>query len=94
MGAREFEMDRGELLRIDAQAGDHLQVWLGDVWVTQHGDTKDYLLRTGESMTLSGGGPTLAVAYKHTLLVWYRSNPRPARRARWEALGLLRKIFA
>ena len=94
MAAREFKMDRGEMLRIDARTGDRLQVWRGDVWVTQHGDTKDYMLRTGESMPLSGAGPTLAVAYKHTLLVWYRSEARPARRSAWEALGLLRKIFA
>jgi hypothetical protein len=33
------------------------------------------------------------MAYKHTHLAWYRSDPRPARPAR-DALGLLRKIFA
>jgi hypothetical protein len=88
MSSREFEIDKGALLRIDAQAGDRLQVWLGDVWITQHGDSKDYVLRTGESLILSGEGATLAMAYKRTLLAWYRSDPRPVRP------GLLRRIFA
>jgi hypothetical protein len=93
MGAREFDIDRGVLLRIDAAAGDRLQVRLGDVWITQYGDSKDYVLRTGESMTLSGKGATLAMAYKRTLLAWYRSEPRPAARP-GGALGFLRKILA
>ena len=90
----EFEIDRGSIQRIDATAGDRLQVRLGDVWVTQHEDSKDYMLRTGESMLLSGG-VTLAMAYKRTQLAWYHSAPRRATRARpLETLGWLRKIFA
>jgi hypothetical protein len=88
MSAREFEIDKGALLRIEARAGDRLQVRLGDVWVTQHGDTKDYVLRTGESIILGGEGATLAMAYKRTLLAWYRSAPRPSRP------GFLRRMFA
>jgi hypothetical protein len=52
------------------------------------------MLRTGESMLLSGG-VTLAMAYKRTQLAWYRSAPRRATRARpLETLAWLRKIFA
>ena len=95
MGAREFEIEKGRLLRIDAAPGDRLQVRLGDVWVTQHGDSKDYMLRTGESMTLSSEGAALAMAYKHTLLAWYRSEPRGHQDARpLRALVLLLKLFA
>jgi len=95
MGAREFEIEKGRLLRIDAGPGDRLQVRLGDVWVTQHEDSKDYMLRTGESMTLSGGGAALAMAYKHTLLAWYRSDPSRHQDARpLRALVLLLKFFA
>src|SRR5690349_10507231 len=64
MGAREFELKQGAVLKIDALAGDRLRVRAGDVWITQHEDSKDYILRTGQSMTLSGKGATLAMAYK------------------------------
>lgn len=95
MGAREFEIEKGRLLRIDAAPGDRLQVRLGDVWVTQHGDSKDYMLRTGESLTLSGGGATLAMAYKHTLLAWYRSDSRAQADARPpRAIAMVLRLFA
>jgi len=94
MGAREFEIEKGRLLRIDAAPGDRLQVRLGDVWVTQHEDSKDYMLRTGESMTLSGRGAALAMAYKPTLLAWYRSEPRRQDVRPLRALVLLLKFFA
>ena len=95
MEAREFEIDKGRLVRIDAAPGDRLQVRLGDVWVTQQGDSKDYVLRTGESMTLAGGGAALAMAYKHTSLAWYRSEPRRRQDARpLRARVVLLKFFA
>ena len=68
MGAREFHIDRGAMLRIDAVEGDSLHVRAGDVWVTQHGDSRDYVLKAGDSMTLSGKGTTLAMAYEPSLL--------------------------
>ena len=95
MGAREFEIEKGRLLRIDAAPGDRLQVRLGDVWVTQQGDSKDYVLRTGESMTLSGGGAALAMAYKHTSVAWYPSGPRAQANARpLRALAMVLRLFA
>jgi hypothetical protein len=95
MAAREFEIERGALLKIEAAPGDRLRVQLGDVWITQHEDSKDYVLRSGESMILSGKGATLAMAYKRTLLSWYPGDPRPQARAhpQW-AHALLRKILA
>jgi hypothetical protein len=94
MVVSEFEIEKGSLQRIDAAAGDRLHVRLGDVWVTQHGDSKDYMLCTGESMFLSGG-TTLAMACKRTQLAWYRSAPRSAPRAAAPGtLAWLRKIFA
>ena len=93
MSVREFEIERGTLLRIDAAEGDRLQVRMGDVWVTKHGDSKDYMLRPGESLDLGGEGATLAMAYKRSLVVWYRSDPHPGR-ATPGPLGFLRRIFA
>lgn len=94
MDAREFEIEKRALLRIDAEPGDRLQVRLGDVWVTQYGDSKDYSLRTGESMMLARGA-ALAMAYKPTQLAWYRSGPRPQPDARpLKALALVLRLFA
>lgn len=95
MDAREFEIEKGALLRIDAEPGDRLHVRLGDVWVTQYGDSKDYVLRSGQSMALSGGGSALAMAYKRTRLAWYRGGPRPQADARpLKALALVLRLFA
>jgi len=94
MDAREFEIEKGALLRIDPEPGDRLHVRLGDVWVTQHGDSKDYVLRTGESMTLSGRGPALAMAYKDTQLAWYRSGARKDEARPLSALAMLLSFFA
>jgi DUF2917 family protein len=99
MSARELEISQGAWLKIDAREGDSLHVRFGDVWVTQYKDSKDYLLKTGDSMVLSGKGVTLATAYKPTLLDLYRKDPlavreqieRAARRARVQSMwGLFR----
>ena len=95
MDTREFEIEKGALLRIDGEPGDRLHVRLGDVWVTQYGDSKDYVVRTGESITLDGSGVALAMAYKRTQLAWYRSEPRRHGDARpLRALVLLLRFFA
>ena len=82
MAVEEFEVAKGAMLRIDAAEGDRLRVRFGDVWVTQHADTKDYMLRAGDSMALSGKGATLAVAYKATVLELHRSQPAARARRR------------
>lgn len=94
MDAREFEIEKGALLRIDAGPGDRLAVRQGDVWVTQHEDLKDYILRAGESLTVRGQGPVLAMAYKHTLLAWYRSDAHQDDARPLSALALLLSFFA
>ena len=95
MATEEFRIGEGEVLRIDARKGDRLKVRAGDVWVTQHGDSKDYVLRAGDSMTLSGQGATLAMAYRRTSLAWYREAPRESREPVARGmLALLREIFA
>jgi DUF2917 family protein len=103
VGAREFEMVKGAMLRIDPLAGDSLRVRSGEIWVTQSEDPNDYMLKTGDSLTLKGKGAMLAIAYKPTLLDLFRGNPaggreqieRQAGRARaWSVRALLRKIIA
>jgi len=103
MGARGFEISQGAMLKIEGREGDRLRVRSGDVWVTQHGDTRDYLLKTGDSLTLNGKGATLATAYRPTALDLYRQDPltvreqieREAGRARALAMrAFFRRIFA
>lgn len=103
MGAREFVMVKGALLRIDPLAGDSLRVRSGGVWVTQPADSRDYVLKSGDSLALNGKGPALAVAYQPTLLDLFRKDPagvreaieREARRGRLrDVRALLRKILA
>jgi Protein of unknown function (DUF2917) len=102
MGAREFLMVKGAMLRIDPLAGDSLRVRSGEVWVTQHADSRDYMLRTGDSLALNSKGPTLAVAYRPTLLDLFRKDPagvrcrseREARHGRLHGVRtLLRKVW-
>jgi hypothetical protein len=102
MGTREFEIDQGAVLKIEALEGDSVQVRSGEIWVTQHGDSRDYLLKAGDSMDLSGKGAALAMACKATLLDLHREDPRSAReqivqeakRAQAQTMrALFRKIF-
>jgi hypothetical protein len=101
VGSRKFEIARGETLRIDPLAGDSLHVRLGEVWITQFGDPKDYLMKPGESLILNHEGAVLAVAYKLTLLDLLRNDAgpgrterRPMRASGWRAPRLLGKIIA
>lgn len=103
MGTRKFEMVKGATLRIDPLAGDSLRVRSGEAWVTQHKDTSDYMLMSGDSLTLNGKGVTLAVAYEPALLDLFREDPagsreqieRQARHLRLRNMwAMLRKIFA
>jgi hypothetical protein len=102
MGTREFEIDQGAVLKIEAFEGGSVQVRSGEVWVTQHGDSRDYLLKAGDSLALSGEGMALAMACKPTLLDLYREGPlsvreqivQEAKRAQARAMrALFRKIF-
>lgn len=103
MGAREFNLVKGATLRIDPLAGDSLRVRIGEVWVTQFEDPRDYFLKAGDSLVLNPKGAVLAVAYKLTLLdllrneassASVRTERSPARVSGWSARRLLGKIFA
>jgi DUF2917 family protein len=79
MDARKFLMVKGAMLRIDPLAGDSLRVRSGEVWVTQHDDSRDYMLKAGDSLALNGKGATLALAYQPTLLDLFRDEPAGVR---------------
>jgi hypothetical protein len=58
----QYTMAPRSLLRIDDQAGTTIHVACGELWVTQEGDTRDYYLTAGQSLTLTSRGTVLATA--------------------------------
>jgi uncharacterized protein YjiS (DUF1127 family) len=51
-----------EVLRFESASGRHVGVVRGNVWVTQHGDVRDHVLRAGESFRFDRDGLALVVA--------------------------------
>ena len=62
------ELKRGSMLKLEQGRGTAIRVVDGNVWVTQHNDTTDYVMRAGESMVLSGAGTTLIRACEDSSL--------------------------
>ena len=58
----QYTMAPRSLLRIDDQPGITIHVACGELWVTQEGDTRDYYLTAGQSLTLTSRGTVLATA--------------------------------
>ncbi len=91
-------MVKGAMLRIDPLAGDSLRVRSGEVWVTQFEDSRDYMLKAGDSLVLNDKGATLAVAYRPTLLdllLDHRAGGREqTERRAGRVRALLRKVLA
>lgn len=96
-----YALNRGETLKID-RSRETLVVRTGNVWLTQHRDAEDHMMRAGESLRLNGEGTTLIKAYEPTLLELYQLDPaavrsriaQAARRERSEDVhAFLSKIF-
>lgn len=79
---------KGALARIEAVKEETLRVRNGSVWITQHGDRNDYLLKGGEAMALKGEGLAIVTAFEPCLLELCRAEPVPAP-AFWKAFGLV-----
>jgi uncharacterized protein YjiS (DUF1127 family) len=56
-----LELQQGEVLRLRDAGGRHLGVVRGNVWVTQHGDPRDHVLRAGESFAFDRDGVALVL---------------------------------
>jgi hypothetical protein len=99
MSAQEFVLGKSEMLKLDVGDRAKVGVHSGDVWLTQHNDPNDNIVKTGHAMPLSGEGVTINMAYQPTLLELYRQDPiavrkqieRQAHRARNEDI---RAFFA
>lgn len=68
MGADEFivqgrlPLQKGGLLRVQDGPGVVVYVWEGELWLTQEGDRRDYLLRAGQWFRLDRGGVAVGTA--------------------------------
>jgi len=57
-------MPRGSLLLIEHGRGMQIELWDGELWITQSGDTRDYVIRAGTSFRLEHEGIVLANSLK------------------------------
>jgi hypothetical protein len=81
MSVQEFALGIGEMLKLGASHGASVRVRSGDVWLTQHNDRKDHMLKTGDTMPLNGEGTAIITAYQPTLLELHRKDSVAVRKA-------------
>jgi DUF2917 family protein len=65
-----------DVIRLEDAAGTRLRVRRGSVWITQHGDSKDYYLPASGTITLDRPGLALVDALEPTELVLWRPVPK------------------
>lgn len=68
-------MARGSLARIEDARGLRIEVWDGELWITQEGDQRDYFVKPGMSFLLSRNGIALVNALAHSHLTLSASVP-------------------
>jgi Protein of unknown function (DUF2917) len=69
-------MARGSLARIEDGKGLLLYVWNGELWITQEGDRRDYLVKARSGFRLDREGVTVLYATRRSVLAI--SAPMPA----------------
>jgi hypothetical protein len=57
-------LPRGSLLLIEHGKGMQIELWDGELWITQEGDTRDYVIGPGSSFRLGREGIVLANVFK------------------------------
>ena len=57
-------LPRGSLLLIEHGQGMQIELWDGELWITQEGDTRDYVIGPGSSFRLGHEGIVLANVFK------------------------------
>jgi hypothetical protein len=62
------QLKRGSTLKLVRGRGTIVRVVDGNVWLTQHRDTADYMMRTGDRMVLNGAGITVIHACEDSSL--------------------------
>jgi hypothetical protein len=71
-----------EMIRLEEAAGTKLRVQRGSVWITQHGDHKDYYLPANGTITLDRPGLALVHALKPAELIVSQPAPKASLAAR------------
>ena len=61
-------LEAEELFSVEAVRGRCVVLFQGSVWITQQGDLKDYVVRSGESFTFDRRGLALVEALEPTSL--------------------------
>jgi hypothetical protein len=84
------ELKRGSMLKLEGGRRTVVRVVEGNVWLTQHNDTADYVMRAGESLVLNGAGTTLVHACADSSLRFFApENERIPRRIELRVKGLI-----
>lgn len=71
-----MELQRGRLLRL-RRAGSRVTVHAGSVWITEQGNLRDIILRSGESFVLGQPGMALLEACSDAALSYEPEVYRP-----------------
>lgn len=71
-----MQLRRGGLLRL-RRAGSRVTVHAGSVWITEHGNARDVILRPGESFVLAQPGLALLEACSDAALSYEPEVYRP-----------------
>lgn len=70
-------LHRGATMRLEGGRGTQVRVTRGCVWITQHADHEDHVLRAGDCLALNGFGATLVQALEPSAVGI--ATPRTAR---------------
>jgi hypothetical protein len=74
------ELQAGEVLALDNVAGTSIKARCGSVWITEEGESKDFVIGPGESRVVKRHGLTLVQALKPSWISIreHLHSPQPA----------------
>ena len=64
------ELKAGKFLRLPQRAGSRVTVRSGEVWITEQGNPRDVVLRSGQTFTIARPGLALVEAFSDASL-WF-----------------------
>ena len=62
LNAPVLALEPGQVVTLDDAAGTRISARSGTVWVTEEGDSDDYIVAAGETLVVARGGRTLVQA--------------------------------